>query len=338
MNNCGCGRNNCSGSQDEKCFESRLSLGINQDKSAIVGSLDRQSIKPIALRPAVQANETITSLKYDPDKKALVYNNERAQREGGTPDYIESREVLSGALISQLGGVGNLVDGGIATVAIVDGELKLLFNVPTPIEVGETAGGFITYVVDPNDGISHLKTIRPDSNGVDDSVLLGKADGSLEFSTPITSPILMPVAGLTSNGAFSGTPGVASGTWRYQAMGTSPVISNTSGGKVEVTLRFRFSLVTAGGHSGVYCSLVNGGSDYQALFPEGVNNIKQEAYPGGIGQFSVLLAANQKCQFNIGAWTNAAGAMEATIGSINESSGTTVKTALPPVITIRRIL
>lgn len=327
----------CHTSADENCFESRLSIGVKQDKSAIVGSLDRVSFTPIPIKPFVQANETITSLRYDPTKRALVYNNEKANR-GGSADYVEAREILSGASIAEVGGVGALVQGGMAYVALVDGELQLLFSVPSPIEVGETAGGFITHVTDPNDGTSHLRTIRPDSNGTDDSLLIGHPNGSIEFSTPIASPLLIPVDDLTSDGVFNGTPAVASGTWRYQSMGQSPIVNNTSGSKIEVVLNFRFSLVTAGSHSGVYCTLTNGGSDYKTAFIDGSTNAKQEGYPAGYAEYVVTLDPNQKCQFNFGAWTNASGNMEITIGSINEAAGVTGKTAYAPTIRIRRLV
>lgn len=332
---CQCNQNH---SSNEKCFESRLSLGVKEDGSAIVGSLDRVSITPIPLKRAVQQNETVTTLKYDPDLKAIVYANESVARTGGTPDTIETREILSGANIAGIGGVGELVEGGVALVTVVDNVPQVIFSVPKPVEVGEIANGFITYVANPNDGSSYLKTVQPSTDGVNDSVLIGRANGDIEFSTPIASLVVIPVDDLTSDGIFNGTPSTASGTWRYQLMGTSPVVSNTSGSPIEVTLNFRYSLVTAGSHSGVYASLLNGGADYKTTFISGISNEKQEGYPGGYAQFIAQLDPNQKVQFNFGAWTNASGNMEVTIGSLNEVAGTTTKIAQAPTIRIRRLI
>lgn len=328
-----CGPNNV---QNDQCFEARLSLGLKQDKSAIVGSLDRRSITPIPLKPAVQANETITTLRYDADKRGIVYAGEGAKRLNGSNDFISSRDILSGADISELGGVGRLVNGGIPTVRVVDNELVLEFTVPDPIQAGEVSSGFITYVANPNGTSGNLKTIRPDTNSTADSILVGRADGSIEFSAPITSPILVATSRLTAGGNFSGAPSVASGTWRYQSMGLSEVVSNTSGSTVEVTLSMYYSLTTAGSRSGMYCRLTNGGADYKTTFIEGVTELRHESYPGGYAEFSVTLAPNEKCQFNFGAWTNAAGNMEVLLGGLHETAGAQQKIVYRPTVKIKR--
>lgn len=318
------------------CYtESRLQLGLKEDYSAIVGSLDRVSIQPIPLDKAVKANETRTSLRYDPELRALIYVGESAKRTGGSPDYIEARELLSGATIEELGGVGDLGAGGIPVVALVDGQLTVVGVAPAPIETGEVSGGFLTYVAEPNDGLSHVRLLRPDTNGANDSLLLGRPDGSLEFAPPIVSPLVVPVDTLTSSGIFTGAPAVATGGYRYQTMGTTQVVSNTSGSPVEVTLNFYFALVTAGSHNGVYAKLVNGGSDFKTTFINGANNVKQEGYPGGYAEFRVVLAPNEKCSIEFGAWTDGdSGNIEATIGSSDEAG----KTAYAPTISIRRLI
>lgn len=328
-----CGPNN---HPTDRCFEARLSLGTKQDKSAIVGSLDRVSITPIPLKPIVEANETITSLRYDTDKRAIVYSGEAARRQGGSSDFVYSREVLAGANISELGGVGRLVNGGIPTVSVVGNELQLQFTVPEPIQSGEVASGFLTYVANPNANSSHLKSIRPDTNGTSDSILLGRADGSIEFSAPMQSPILIPTARLKDAGSFVGAPAVASGTWRYQQMGTSDVITNTSGSTVRAVLSIRYSMVSSSPRGGMYCRLTNGGADYKTTFIEGVTDVRHEGLTGGRAEFTVVLAPNEKCQFDFGSWNTTAGNIEMLLGGLHESAGAQVKTVYRPVINIIR--
>jgi hypothetical protein len=330
----------CGSSQHSaaQCYEARLSLGVNTSKTQIQGSLDRVSIKPIPIQPFVQANETTTTLKYDPDKRSLVYQGEPTGKRGASANYVKSSEILSGSDISELGGVGALTQGGIGLATLTDNELRLLFSVPSPVEVGESSGGFITYVAKPNDGKSFLRTIQPELGGNSDSVLIGHPDGSLEFSTPLASPLRVSLSDLTGSGHFAGNPSKASGSWRYQQMGTSQTVSNTSGSRVAVTLNFRYSLETAGAHSGVYASLANNGADYQTRFIGGRSDSKQEGYPGGYAEFTCVLDANQKCQFLFGAWTDAAGNMVVTIGSIDEDGGDTIYTVNPPTISIRRLV
>lgn len=333
-----CGNRQCNLSSD-KCYEARLSLGVREDKSEIVGSLDRVSMKPIPIKPFVQANETVTTLRYDPDKRALVYKGERADRQNGSADYVTSAEILSGATMAELGGVGQLNPGGIGIATVTgDNKLQVLFEIPDPIEANELSSGFLTYVENPNDGASYLRLIRPNLGGSSDSILIGHPNGDMEFSSPIDSPLIVPKANLKSNGHFSGAPATASGTWRYQDMGTSQVVTNTSGSRIEVTLNFRYSMETVGTRSGVYCTLQNGGADYQTEFIDGYTSVKQEGYPGGYGEFKTVLEPNQKCQFAFGAWTNAAGSMVCVIGSVDESSGSTVYTVNEPTISIRRLI
>lgn len=325
-------------SQDPcKCTEARLSLALSQDKLYIIGSLDGVYIKPIPLVSAIKVGETDTALKYDPEKKSLVYENEKYKNNKGSANFITSKQILSGSSIVDLGDVEPYVQGGLASIAEIDEQLVLQFAIPSLVSVEELSSGFITYVEEPLDG-NHYKRVAPDTGGESDSVLIGHPNGSIEFTTPIVSPLLVPVANLTSAGKFSGTPAVSSGTWRYQQLGESQIIQNTSGSNIEVKLRFRYSLQTAGTRSGVYASLVNGGSDFQLTFVEGLSNIKQEGYPGGVGEWSVKLEPNQKCQFRFGAWTNASGSMVATIGSVDESAGATIQTVYEPTITIRRLI
>lgn len=334
MSNCNkCRYNNCSGN----CQEARLSLGLDPVQENIVGSLDGVYIKPISIKSAVKKNETNTALKYDPSIRSLVFQNEKFIKGEGSADYITTRELLSGADISEIGNIGPLVVGGLASIAEIDDALRLQFNVPIPVGVSETSTGFITYVPNPVDGV-YYKRIQPDIGGSSDTVLIGHPDGSVEFASPINSPVLIPTSNLTSNGNFSGTPSTSSGNWRYQQMGQSQVITNTSGSKVEVELSLSWSMQTAGSRSGFYAELVNAGSDYKTTFVQGQPNIKQEGYPGGQGSWKVTLTPNQRVQFRFGAWTNAAGNMQVTVGSVNESGGTPTNTVYQPVISIRRII
>lgn len=324
--------------EPSKCFEARFTFGFNDDKTMIVGSLDGVPFIPLPMREAVRANETNTALKYSQENKSLVFENEKFKNGQGVANYITVAEILSGADISQLGGVGPMVEGGLASVIVVDDQLQLVFQVPEPVQLNELSEGFIAYVPEPVSG-SHYKIIKPAPGGTTDSLLVGHPDGSIEFAVPITSPIIVPLNTLTSNGEFSGTPAVTPGNdWGYQTMGTTQVITNTSGSEVEVTLRFRWSFQNAATRSGVYCRLINGGSDYQQNFVEGISNIKQEGYPGGAAAFTCILAPNQKCQFEFGGWADDDNApWVLTIGSTNEDgTGTPVEVAVPPVITIRR--
>jgi hypothetical protein len=319
------------------CYEARLSLGLNDDKTMIVGTLDGLPIIPIPLKQAIRANETNTTLKWDDDNKMLVYQNERFKNDQGSADFVSAAQILSGAQLSQIGGIDALVEGGLASVIREGNELVLTFEVPQPVANNELSEGFIAYVPEPVSG-SRYKIIKPAPGGDSDTLLVGHPNGSIEFVVPITSPLLVPLNTLTSNGEFSGVPAVHPGNdWGYQTMGTTQVVTNTSGSDVEVTLRFRYSMQTAGTRNGVYCTLINGGSDFKTTFIEGVTNLKQEGYPGGMGQFSVILEPNQKCQFEFGGWSDDDGAWELTIGSTNENgTGTPTEVAVPPTITIRR--
>lgn len=321
--------------QPNNCYEARFSIGLNDAKTMIVGSLDGVPFVPFSMKDAVRANETNTALRYDQENDALVFENERFKNGNGSADFVTVAQILSGAQIAQLGGVGNFVEGGLASVVRNGSNLELSFEIPEPVADNELSEGFIAYVPSPVSG-SRYKTIKPAPGGSTDSLLVGHPDGSIEFVVPITSPILVPLNTLTSNGLFSGAPAVSSGTFRYQTMGTTQVVINTSGSQVEVELSFRYSLQTGASRNGVYCRLINGGSDYQQNFVEGVANIKQEGYPGGQGRFRCILAPNQKCQFEFGAWESAAGNMVITIGSTNEVAGVATEVAVPPVITVRR--
>lgn len=328
-----CNKQKCNGS----CYEARLSLGLDVKKENIVGSIDGVYIKPISIKSVVKQWESNTNLKYDPSIRSLVFQNEASRNGTGNPDFVTTRDLLSGADISEIGNIGSLVAGGLASVSNDNGNLQLQFSVPIPVGVSETSTGFITYVPNPVDGI-YYKRIQPDTGGTSDTVLVGHPDGTVEFASPIASPVLVPTANLTSGGAFSGTPSTSSGTWRYQQMGQSQVITNTSGSRIEVELSLSWSLQTAGSRSGFYAELINGGSDYKTTFVQGQSNIKREGYPGGSSSWKVVLDANQRVQFRFGAWTNATGTMVATIGSVNETAGTTVQTVYQPVITLRRLI
>lgn len=321
-----------------KCYEARLTLAFDANYKTLIGSLDGMYIKPLSLKPMVQANETNTVLKFDPVKRVLIFENERARNGKGPADQVTSKEIISGADLSELGSVQPLAESALASVAAIDDQLQLQFIIPTTVESGEVSSGFLTFVPNPNDGKSFYRLVRPDLSGDVDTLLVGHPDGSIEFVVPITSPVLVPISNLTSNGAFSGTPGVSSGTWRYQQLGQSQVITNDSGSRVEVELFFRASLQTAGTRSGVYATLVNGGSDYQTVFAEGETTLKQEGYPGVQGRFKCILEPNQRCQFRFGAWTNASGSMVATVGSVDESAGVTIQKVQQPVISVKRLI
>lgn len=320
-----------------RCYEARLSLGLDQKQENIIGSLDGVYIKPIPIKSVVKKHETSTSLKYDPSIRSLVFQNEDYKKGERTPDYITTREILSGADISEVGNIGELIEGGLASIARDGTNLSLQFTVPIPVNISETSTGFITYVPNPVDGV-YYKRIQPDIGGTSDTLLIGHPDGSVEFASPIDSPILIPTANLTSNGNFSGTPSTSSGTWRYQQMGESQVITNTSGSKVEVELFINWSMQTAGTRSGFYASLVNNGSDYQTSFVEGGSNLKREGYPGGSSTWKVVLTPNQRVQFRFGGWTNSTGNMQITVGSVSESAGSTIQSVQQPIITIRRLV
>jgi len=330
-----CNKVTCNGS---KCYEARLSLGLDAKKENIIGSLDGIYIKPVSIKDVVAAHETSTTLKYDPSIRSLVFQNENFKKGKGTADFVSTRDILSGADISEIGNIAQLVEGGLASVARLDDDtLQLQFSVPIPVGISEVSTGFITYVEDPVDGV-HYKRIQPDIGGPSDTVLIGHPDGTVEFSSPIDSPVLIPLDNLTSEGKFNGTPSTSSGSWRYQQMGQSQVITNTSGSKVEVELNLRWSMQTSGTRSGFYATLVNAGSDYKTTFVEGASNIKQEGYPGGQGSWRVVLEPNQRCQFRFGGWTNNTGNMVVTVGSVDESAGVTAQTVYQPTISIRRLI
>lgn len=326
----------------QKDFEARLFLGLSADNKTLVGTFDRVGLKPIRLQPAVKANETTTSLGFDPDKRSLVFYHERSRDVNGSPDYVTSREILAGADLSEIGGVGTLDNGGLAQTVRDGDTIRLNSIVPSPIESGERSLGFVSYVEDPNDNVSHYRLTSPSVGGESDTILIGHPNGSVEFSPPITSPLLVPVANLTSGGAFSGTPNVASGSWRYQLMGTTQVITNSSGSNIEVELAVRYAISAAGSRAGMDATLVNGGADYETQFVEGVSTVKHDggagAAAGGRAVWKVILEPGQKCQISFRAWTNAVGTLVCTLGSTDESGGTTTQTVYRPVITLRRIV
>jgi hypothetical protein len=321
-----CGNNHTS----DKCYEARLSLGFDDNQTMIVGTLDGVPIIPLRLKSAVQKNETNTNLKYDQNAKALIFENERYKNGDGAVDSVLISQLLSGAQLSQLGGVGGFIEGGLAS--IIDGALS--FDVPEPVQTNELASGFVAYVPSPISG-SRYKIVKPAPGGDSDTLLVGHPNGSIEFAVPLPAPIAMPVANMTGSGVFSGAPAVNSGSFYYQTMGTTDVITNTSGSDVEVELFFRYGMpAPSGGRRGVYCNLVNGGTDFQTHFVEGITNIKSEGSIGGNARFRCILSPNQKCQFEFGGWANASGTMTLTIGSINEGG----ETAVSPVITQRRMI
>lgn len=319
------------------CYEARLWLGLDNNNRSIIGTLDGRPIQPIELKPAFQALESTTALKYDPDVRSLVFENERSIKGVGSPDYVSSREILGGAILPELGGVGQMVDTGLASVWRNGDDLELQFVTPTPLESGETGAGFLTYVANPNTPGHNYKLIQPDTGG-QDSIFLGRSDGSTKFEAPIASPVSVAVTDLINDtGVFSGAPSVNGTTdtnYRYQTMGTSQVITNTSGSKVEVELSFRISLSAAAGHTGVYARLVNGGSDYKTTFAEGGTNIKTEVSLGGQVSYTVTLLPNQRAQFEFGVWANQPGNITAVIGSLTEGGN---QVSLP-LINIRRII
>lgn len=324
--------------QPNNCYEARLLLSLDNKNRRLIGTLDGLTISPVDLRPALEALETTTSMKYLPDSRSIVFENERSVKGIGPADYITSREILSGAVLTEIGGVNGFVDGGLASVnADADGDLQLNFTVPTPVEVGEASNGFLTYVADPLEGNSHYRTITPNAGASNDTVLIGHPDGSVEFAIPVSSPILWSLADLVGSGHYSGAPSVSGTTdtnYKYHELGTSQVITNTSGSRVMVTLSYRFSISAAASRLGTYATLVNGGSDYKTSFAEGASNIKTETGNGAQVDYKVVLDPNQRVQFKIGAWENQAGNIDVTIGSIDESGFT----ARSPVITIERII
>lgn len=327
----------------QKDFEARLFIGLSEDKNYLVGTFDRVGLKPIDLGPAVKANETVTSIGFDPDKRSIVYYHENSRETNGSPDYITSKEILAGSDISEIGGVGTLTNGGLAQTIREGNTIRLNSLVPAPIENGENSTGFLAYVTDPNDGISHYRTVSPSVSGDSDTILIGHPNGDVEFSAPITSPLLVPIANLTSSGKFNGTPNVSAGNWRYQAMGTTQIVTNTSGSKIELELSVPFSISSAGGRSGMEASMVNGGADYQTLFAEGVSKMKHDAGPGaasgGRATWRAILEPNQKCQISFRVWSNAVGTIVCTIGSTDEDgAGNAIQTVYQPVISLRRII
>lgn len=319
------------------CYEARLWLGLDNDNRSIIGTLDGIPIQPIPLKPAFQTLESTTSLKYDPDVRSLVFENERSIKGIGSPDYVSSREILGGAILPEIGGVGQMVESGLASVWRTDDDLELQFVVPTPLESGESGAGFLTYVASPNTPGHNYKLIQPDTGG-QDSIFIGRSDGSTKFEAPISTPLTVAATALVNGtGIFNGAPSVNGTTdtnYRYQTMGTSQVVTNTSGSKVEVELAFRISLSAAAGHTGVYARLINGGSDYKTTFAEGGSNIKTELSLGGQVKYTVALSPNQRAQFEFGIWANQPGNITAVIGSLTESGN---QVSLP-VINIRRII
>lgn len=331
-----CGSPRCA--TPNNCYEARLALGLDSQNRRIIGSIDGVHITPVDLKPAVSALESNTSLKWDPNLRAIVYRNEKSVSGNGSPDQISARDILSGTNLSEIGGVLPLVQGGMVWGVIQDDRMQLLSEVPLPVEAGETTGGLVTYVPDPNNDTSFYRLIRPDITGTVDTILVGHPDGGMEFVAPIASPVMMEVSQLTSDGRFNGSPSTSSGTWRYQQMGQTSIITNNSGSSVKVTLELRWSMQTTGTRSGFYASLVNGGSDYQTEFVSGLTNEKQEGYPGGQGRWTAVLLPNQRCQFRFGGWTNASGNMDITVGSISESAGSAVYQVQVPAIYIERLI
>lgn len=335
---------NCNSCQSPRCatpnncYEARIALGLDSQSRRLIGSIDGIHIRPVDLKPAVNTLESNTSLKWDPVLQAIVYRNERSISGNASPDQISTRDILSGADLSEIGGVQPLVEGGMTWGIVKDNRLQLVSEVPLPVQAGETTGGMVAYVANPNNGQSFYRLIRPDLTGSVDTVLIGHPNGDMEFVPPIASPQVMDVTQLTSDGRFTGTPATSSGTWRYQQMGQTSIITNNSGSQVKVTLEVRWSMQTAGSRSGFYASLVSGGSDYQTEFVSGLSNEKQEGYPGGSGRWTAILSPNQRCQFRFGAWTNAAGSMDVTVGSISENAGSTVYQVQPPAIYIERLI
>lgn len=319
-------------------YEARLLLSLDNKNRRLIGTLDGVSITPVDLRPALEALETTTALKYSQDDRSLVFQNERSIKGEGPADYVTSREILSGAILTEIGGVGGFTDGGLASVsADNNGDLSLEFVVPTPVEVGESSNGFLTYVREPLEGNSHYRIITPNTGTANDTVLIGHPNGSVEFATPVASPVLWALSNLVGNGYYSGAPATSGSTdtnFKYHELGTSQVITNGSGSRVLVTLSYRFSITAAASRLGTYATLVNGGSDYKTTFVEGGSNVKTETGQGGEVSYKVVLDPNQRVQFKIGAWENQAGNITTVIGSTDEGG----YTARPPVITIERII
>lgn len=314
------------------CDEARLSLGFDDKLSMIVGSMDGVPIVPLRLATVVKKLETNTTLKWDPQKKAIVFENEKFKKGEGSADQVLAADIASAIDVSDITGVGSMIEGGLASIALVDDQLQLVFQVPEPVSANEISQGFITYVENITEG-SHYRIIKPTPGGTIDTLLIGHPNGSIEFAVPITSPIIVPLSSLTGNGEFTGAPAVSgTGTWKYQTMGTTQTVANTSKSEVEVELFFRHAISAATGRRGVYCKLVNGGTDFQTTFTEGVTSLKQETSAGGEASFRCILAPGEKCQFEFGIWETAAGNMTATIGSIDEDG----EHAVPPVITVRR--
>lgn len=328
-----CNQPTCAGPNQpySKCYEARLSLGIAPDTSDIVGSLDGVPISPIRLKSAIQHGETNTSLKLD-SKGNLVYMSEKATKNCSIGDIIPISSILSYASLDDLAGIGGLVEGGIASATKIGSELQLVFKVPTPIETGEDSAGFLVYVPEPNDAGEHYKLLAPQTGTGGNSVLIGKPDGTIEFSNPIASPLLVSLNQLSGGGVYAGTPATVIADWYFKEMGTTSVITNTDSSPVEVTLSIRAALKGTATARGVYAELFNGGSDYRTQFVEGVPNIKQELGQGGQAEFVAVLQPNQKAQFKFGFYSSAS-AVDAVIGNFTNTS-TEVRR---PLIQIRRL-
>lgn len=320
----------------ENEYEAKLWLGLDGKNRSIIGTLNGVPIQPVPLRPVLEALETTTALKFDPTLRSLVFENERSIKGVGSPDYVTSREILSGAILPEIGGVSGFVDGGLASVNLDgNGEQQLSFGVPTPIQTGEVPTGFLTYVENVEAGESHYRRIAPDTGASADTILIGHPNGGIEFASPITSPVTIALTDLINDtGIFNGAPstsGIGS-TWKYQEMGLSQVITNGSGSSVEVELSFRISIVGSGAHLGTWCQLIDGGTDYKKTFTDGKSLVKTETGNGGQVTHTVVLAPNQRVQFRFGVWSDTTGNIVANVGSVDEGGPTVTL----PVITTRR--
>lgn len=308
------------------CEESKLNLGLSQDGSMLVGALNGVPISPVRLDMAVDNLETVTEMYFSPEQNGIVFVNE-----DGNENIITIAEILNNATIEEIAGIGDLEEGGLASVVRRDGILQLTLEVPPILPSSQNAQGFVVYVPNVGPGEPHYKLIAPQS-GASNSVMVGSPDGSIQFVQAISSPRPLNGNNMDDGGTFSGTPAVSTNGVVRSRMGNAMDIVNSDPNPIEVSLEF-FMQFTADGAQGAYARLESGGGNFVTDFVEGVNGIDRPLGRGGYGKWTVVLGPGQAARFVFGVWS-AGQSVNCVIGNLTSGAPRVIY----PVIYAKRLM
>lgn len=308
------------------CEESVLNLGLSQDGTMIVGSINGIPISPVRLEPAVKNLETVTQFYFSPDENGIVFIDE-----DGNESIVTINQILSNSSIEELAGIDDLEAGGLASVIESEGSLALTFSVPPLLPSGQIAQGFVVYVPNVGPGEPHYKLIAPQV-GPNNSVMIGSPDGSIQFAPMIPSPLVLNGSHLDDGGTFNGTPAVATGGVVRSRMGQAMDITNNDPNPIQVDLELYMQFTSDGAH-GAYARLESGGSNYASNLVEGVNGIDRILGRGSQGKWSTILAPGQVARFVFGVWSTGA-SVNCVIGNFTTGSPRVIN----PVIYAKRLM